>query len=385
MRVVNTLLIVIILSLAPLSLHAQSSKDNQAKAYYFVALEAFEAKQYDEVLASIKNVEDLLGSSNARLSALKVKTYFEQNKLDKAKAELDTFFSYQSSDEQGREMASYLRKIESAKAQIEKEKEAEAAKLLKLKAEKEAEIARLVKTLGMVTIPAGSFMMGSNYDTYYFGIQDTKPVHQVNINTFKLMEGEVTFAQWDACISAGGCWHKPDDEGWGRGNRPVIKVSYNDITQQFIPWLNKLTGQTYRLPSEAEWEYAARAGSTTKYSWGDSINCSLARYGQSSYKDGGECGKGGKTVPVKSYQANAFGLYDMHGNVGEWIQDCWNENYNGAPSNGQAWTSGDCAKRVKRGGSWAMDSNYQRSAGRDYISLKTRLWGLGFRLAQDIQ
>ena len=130
MKIVNTLLLLNMLFVAALPVQAQSSKDNQAKAYYFVALEAFEAKQYDEVLASIKNVEDLLGSSNARLSALKVKTYFEQNKLDKAKTELDRFFSFPSSDEQGREMATYLRNINSGHGpnEIEAEKLAQQKK-----------------------------------------------------------------------------------------------------------------------------------------------------------------------------------------------------------------------------------------------------------------
>ncbi|WP_051219849.1 SUMF1/EgtB/PvdO family nonheme iron enzyme [Rheinheimera baltica] len=358
MRVVNTLLISILLSLAPLSLHAQSSKDNQAKAYYFVALEAFEAKQYDEVLASIKNVEDLLGSSNARLSALKVKTYFEQNKLDKAKAELDRFFSYQSSDEQGREMASYLRKINSA---IELEKNSGA---LKSKF-----------GIGMITIPAGSSMMGSND-----GDADEQPIHRVTINAFKLMESEVTFAMWDACVAAGGCSHKPDDGAWGRGNRPVINVSWNDVTTEFVPWLNRATGQTFRLPSEAEWEYAARAGSTTQYSWGNDVGRNNANC------DG--CGSqwdDKQTAPVKSFRPNAFGLYDMHGNVWEWTQDCWNDSYSGAPSTGSAWQAGDCSRRVVRGGSWYNAPSGLRSAFRNWPSASVRSSSRGFRLAQDLQ
>ena len=102
-------------------------------------------------------------------------------------------------------------------------------------------------------------------------IADERPVHRVRIKAFLLGKTEVTFAQWDACVAAGGCRRKPDDEGWGRGNRPVINVSWEDITEQFIPWLNKTTGKRYRLPTEAEWEYAARAGSESKYSWGNSI------------------------------------------------------------------------------------------------------------------
>ena len=413
MKAINTLLIGVFMSLAPLSLHAQSSKDNQAKAYYFVALEAFEAKQYDEVLASIKNVEDLLGSSNARLSALKVKTYFEQNKLDKAKAELDTFFSYQSSDEQGREMASYLRKIDNLFAIKEEQEQLELMKKkAKAKAEEEVrELARIrevertrelerkqqierareikkaqLKDLfgqnfGMVTIPAGVFNMGLKN-----GNVDQKPVHRVTIQAFRMGGSEVTFDQWDACISDGGCTYKPSDANFGRGNRPVINVSYEQITQQFIPWLNNITDETFRLPSEAEWEYAARAGSNTKYSWGNNITCSQARYSELL----GPCNdnKVGTAI-VKSYLPNAFGLYDMHGNAQEWVQDCYHPSYEGAPNNGKAWLSNKCSTRVLRGGAWNFGAIYIDSYVRMTIFPQARkiidnFDREGFRLAQDI-
>ncbi|MEE2651427.1 MAG: formylglycine-generating enzyme family protein, partial [Pseudomonadota bacterium] len=213
------------------------------------------------------------------------------------------------------------------------------------------------------------------------GDRDEKPVHHVSISGFKMMAYEATFALWDACVQAGGCTHRPDDEGWGRGNRPVINVSYNDITQQFIPWFNKTTGKRFRLPSEADWEYAARAGSTTKYSWGNSISCSKARYGDLS----DECENQRSTDPVGSFSANRFGLYDMHGNVKEWTQDCWNDSYSGAPSNGSAWTRGDCGRRVLRGGSWFNASVHIRSANRFKIVAGARSYatGFGFRLVQD--
>jgi formylglycine-generating enzyme required for sulfatase activity len=230
----------------------------------------------------------------------------------------------------------------------------------------------------LVTIPAGSFNMGSNN-----GASDEKPVHRVRLKAFRMMAAEVTFIQWDACLRAGGCSYRPSDKGWGRGNRPVINVSYNDITQQFIPWLNKATGakgnNKYRLPSEAQWEYAARAGSTTKYSWGNSIGSGRANC------DG--CGSQwdkSKTAPVKSFRANQWGLYDMHGNVWEWTQDCWNNSYNGAPANGTAWKNSNCAKRVFRGGSWCYDPNDLRSAFRFGYSASDRVsgYGGGFRLVQ---
>ena len=225
-------------------------------------------------------------------------------------------------------------------------------------------------------IPAGSFRMG---DIQGGGDSDERPVHRVRIKAFLLGKTEVTFAQWDACVAAGGCRRKPDDEGWGRGNRPVINVSWEDITEQFIPWLNKTTGKRYRLPTEAEWEYAARAGSETKYSWGNSIGRNKANC------DG--CGSrwdDSKTAPVASFATNGFGLYDMHGNVWEWTQDCWNSSYRGAPSDGSAWLSGNCSRRVLRGGSWGFYPDNLRSANRDYNSTGFRSGNRGFRLARTL-
>ena len=201
----------------------------------------------------------------------------------------------------------------------------------------------------MVYIPAGNFRMG---DIQGGGDSDEKPVHRVSIKAFLMSATEVTFAQWDACVAAGGC----DDSGprkaggdnsWGRGSRPVIEVNWEDA-QQYVKWISAKTGEQYRLPSEAEWEYAARAGSETKYSWGNSIGKNKANC------DG--CGSrwdNSQTAPVASFAANAFGLYDMHGNVWEWTQDCWNGSYKGAPSDGSALLSGDCSQRVLRGGSWS--------------------------------
>ena len=225
-------------------------------------------------------------------------------------------------------------------------------------------------------IPAGSFRMG---DIQGGGASYEKPVHRVRIKAFLLGKTEVTFAQWDACVAAGGCSHKPDDRGWGRGNRPVIYVSWKDITEQFIPWLNKITGKSYRLPTEAEWEYAARAGSESKYSWGNSIGRNKANC------DG--CGSrwdDSKTAPVASFAANAFGLYDMHGNLWEWTQDCWNGSYKGAPSDGTAWLSGNCSRRVLRGGSWYISPNILRSAFRNRYPSGDRNYYNGFRLSRTL-
>ena len=224
-------------------------------------------------------------------------------------------------------------------------------------------------------IPAGSFRMGDIQG----GASNEKPVHRVRIKAFLLGKTEVTFAQWDACVAAGGCSRRPSDEGWGRGSRPVINVSWKDITEQFIPWLNKITGKSYRLPTEAEWEYAARAGSESKYSWGNSIGRNKANC------DG--CGSrwdDSKTAPVASFAANAFGLYDMHGNLWEWTQDCRNGSYKGAPSDGTAWLSGDCSRRVLRGGSWINDPDVLRSVDRNWFAAGVRDFTFGFRLSRTL-
>ena len=237
--------------------------------------------------------------------------------------------------------------------------------------------AALLKTFNieMVSIPGGSFRMG---DLSGDGQNNEKPVHTVKVPSFKMSKHEITFTAWDACVSAGSCSRRPDDEGWGRGDRPVIDVNWVDITQQFIPWLNKTTGARYRLPSEAEWEYAARARSSTAYSWGDSIGANLANCNGCGIQ-----GKSFKTVPVGSFSANRFGLYDMHGNVLEWTQDCMNESYVGAPSDGSAWTEGACDRRVLRGGSWGFTPMATRAAYRYSSHVRMRVSNYGFRLVKD--
>ena len=210
-------------------------------------------------------------------------------------------------------------------------------------------------------------------------LEGGEPVHRVTVPAFKLGKYEVTFAQWDACVADGGCGgYRPYDIKYGRGNRPVINVSWDDA-QLFIDWLNARTGGHYRLPTEAEWEYAARAGTTTRYSWGDDIGRNRANC------HGNFCGDSYRnTAPVGSFPANAWGLHDMNGNVWEWVQDCWNGSYAGAPSDGSAWTSGDCSLRVLRGGSWRYSPRDLRSAYRfRQGSRSDRVRDRGFRLAQD--
>ena len=227
----------------------------------------------------------------------------------------------------------------------------------------------------MVSIPGGEFRMGRRKGK---GNDDEKPVHKVTVPAFRLGKHEVTFAQWDACVADGGCGgYVPDDWGWGRSDRdsPVISVSWYDV-HSFIDWLNRKTGGNFRLPTEAEWEYAARAGSKTRYSWGNDIGSKQANCQGcgDSYQN---------TAPVGSFPANPWGLHDMHGNVWEWVQDCWNDSYAGAPTDGSAWESGGCGRRVVRGGSWGSDAGDLRSAYRGWFGRPTQSGNLGFRLAQD--
>ena len=241
-------------------------------------------------------------------------------------------------------------------AEIARQRQAEeAARQAELERKRQAALVR--EAIGeMVAIPGGTFRMG---DLNGGGGDSERPVHSVTVPDFKLGKFEVTFTQWDACVADGGCGgYTPDDAGWGRGNRPVINVYWDDI-QGFIDWLNSKTGGNFRLPTEAEWEYASRAGSTTEYSWGNSIGSNRA-----NCEGCGSRWDGDRTAPVGSFSANTWGLYDLHGNVWEWVQDCRNYGYVGAPTDGSAWTSGDCGQRVRRGGSWSNTPRGLRAAAR---------------------
>ena len=226
----------------------------------------------------------------------------------------------------------------------------------------------------MVVIPAGEFLMGSPEGE---GLDWERPQHRVTINTpFALGKYEVTFDEWDACLAAGGCEHEPDDRGWGRGDRPVMNVSWEDV-KQYCGWLAKKTDQNYRLPSEAEWEYAARAGTETAYFWGNEVGKNQANCdGCGSEWDDKE------TAPVGRFAANPFGLYDMHGNVWEWVEDTWHRSYQNAPTGGSAWIDAASGFRVLRGGSWVHDAQSARSAFRGWNAPGNRGVSLGFRCAR---
>ena len=222
------------------------------------------------------------------------------------------------------------------------------------------------------------------------GYDDERPAHSVTVPAFRIGKYEVTFTQWDACVANGGCGgYRPDDKGWGRGNRPVMNVTWDDV-QGFINWLNDKTGGRFRLPTETEWEYAVRAGSTTKYHFGSSESqlCRYANHADDStdYSNRNKAcsdGIGKRTAVVGRYQPNSYGLHDMHGNVWEWVEDCWNDSYVGAPNDGRVWTSGDCDQRVSRGGSWLNTPRDVRSTVRLGDSRSNRANGQGFRLARD--
>ena len=204
-----------------------------------------------------------------------------------------------------------------------------------------------------------------------------QPVHQVAIGReFYIGRREVTFDEWDACVAEGGCSYKPDDRGLGRGQRPVTDLSWDD-TKVYLGWLSAKTGKTYRLPTESEWEYAAKAGTTTTYSWGRTAD-----------KDRANC-NGCTTDPLRrtintgSYQPNAFGLYDMAGNAAEWVEDCWSDGYRGAPTDGSAANKPQCRERVLRGGSFNNDPRYLRSAARFKYDHDVRFYTNGFRVVRD--
>lgn len=225
----------------------------------------------------------------------------------------------------------------------------------------------------LTVIPAGRFLMGPPQDEHG-RTKDEGPQHEVIIaQPFALGVYAITFSEYDRFCAATGR-KTPDDNDWGRENRPVIDVSWNDA-QAYCGWLNEQTGQSYRLPSEAEWEYACRAGTQTPFYTGKMINSDQANFGE----------KHNKTLPVGSFPSNKFGLYDMHGNVWEWTQDCWHDNYDKAPRDGSAWLKkdgGECYRRMVRGGSWDSRRQYLRSAYRDWGGVDGIGGSRGFRIAR---
>ncbi|PZN94518.1 MAG: hypothetical protein DCF30_20190 [Hyphomicrobiales bacterium] len=224
----------------------------------------------------------------------------------------------------------------------------------------------------LALIPPGTFEMGAN-ELYEF----EKPVHTVTIRSgFYMGLREVTFEEWDACVDQGGCTHRPNDRNLGRGKRPVTDIHWNDANA-YLAWLSTRTGRKYRLPSEAEWEYAARGGVATIYPWGATMvkeraNCVACNDPTRR-----------QAIEVGQYPANGFGLFDMAGNAAEWVADCWSDSYRATPRDGSAFTAPGCRERVLRGGSFNNDPRYLRSAARFKYETDVRFYTNGFRVLRE--
>lgn len=242
----------------------------------------------------------------------------------------------------------------------------------------------------MVVMPAGSFTMGSPPNepgrSFIVGLPSEPkvdvegPQHSVTFaRPFAVGKFAVTFAEWDACAADGGCnSYRPDDWQWGRGKQPVINVSWNDA-KAYVVWLRRKSGKPYRLLSEAEREYVTRAGTTTPYWWGTAITPQQANYKTAPFVPYSKQ----RTQPVDAFEPNPWGLYQVHGNVYDWVEDCWNDGYLGTPADGSAWTDGACLRHVIRGGCFDDTPDSLRSAARGWGGPPTRRMTLvGFRVAR---
>lgn len=237
---------------------------------------------------------------------------------------------------------------------------------------------------GVKSIPAGQFQIGSDDAEN----EDEQPATVVSLSAFGLLSKEITFAQYDLFAKVTGRI-LPDDQSWGRAERPVINVSWEDA-RDFAKWLSLQTGLNWRLPSEAEWEYAARAGSKASYGFGDQL-AEFCRYGNvadAGTKSGWrnkQCKDGfAQTAPVGQFKANAWGLHDMHGNVWEWVQDCWQSSYRSMSKTGAANEEGSCRERGQRGGSWFYGPDDARAGYRSSAPVTNKGVQVGFRLALDL-
>jgi formylglycine-generating enzyme required for sulfatase activity/class 3 adenylate cyclase len=220
----------------------------------------------------------------------------------------------------------------------------------------------------MVSIPGGTFTMGSDDDP------SEKPIHQVTVKPFAISKFPVTVRQWNACVAATSCTYTPS----GKDDSPVTNLSWADA-KQFVEWLSKATQKPFRLPSEAEWEYAARGGTKSKFWWGDQLQAGMA-----NCKGCNEPYDTSQPLKVGSLKPNIFGLYDMGGNVDQWVADCWHKNYQGAPLDGSAWADNNCLSHVIRSGSWKNDPSYVRPSNRDHYDADVRYPTHGLRVAYSL-
>jgi formylglycine-generating enzyme required for sulfatase activity len=234
----------------------------------------------------------------------------------------------------------------------------------------------------MVVIPPGQFSMGAS-ESEPGSTPDERPQHKVTFaQPFSVGRFAVTFDEWNACVIARGCSYQ--HQHWARGGQPVTNILWDDA-KDYVWWLSRKTGRTYRLLSEAEREYVTRAGTTTAFWWGDSVTpLQSSSNGETSRLVGETEPQAVRTAPVSSLAANPWGLYQVHGSVYDWVEDCWNDNYDGAPSDGSAWTSGNCSAHVLRGGAFGRPAQTLRSAARMWFGAPNRLIYMSVRVARTL-
>ena len=374
-----------VLKLAPGHREAQAGLDNVIARYKSMFDSALSRKKFADAQRYVSQIRSVHANAPG-LSEM-------ENRLSASRAA-----EKRRQEEQKRrqeEEKEKLDRIKQAAAEEERRRQEQAVAKRKAESNREKRTGRKFRDCEecpeMVVVPAGAFTMGSpSGESGRYS--DEGPRHQVKMwYPFAVGIYEVTFEEWDACVEDGGCGgYVPDDKGWGRGKRPVINVSWSDA-QAYVQWLSNKTGAAYYLLSESEWEYVARAGANTARYWGESSS------DQCRYANGADetarryhsnlpveaCDDGHYyTAPVGTYTANAFGLYDVLGNVWEWTRDCWIDNYHNVSGDGSARESGDCSKRVFRGGSWFSGPKFLRSAYRIGESSELRDGGLGFRVCR---
>ena len=332
-------------------------------------------RELDEEAPAVMDLEDAIAEAEEKLGKMREyaetgREALERGDLAKARRYVERLRGLDAESPLAVELEEVVAEAERDKAKEERrraeaERKAEERRLAEARRKKPGDTFRDCPGCPeMVVVPAGSFLMGSP-ESEEGRWDDEGPVHEVTIaRPFAVGVYEVTFGEWDACVSGGGCGgYRPDDQGWGRGRRPVVNVSWEDA-QAYVRWLSGRTGEAYRLLSEAEWEYVARAGTTTRYWWGNEIGRNRANC------DG--CGSrwdDKQTAPVGSFAANPFGLHDVHGNVWEWTEVCY---------------EGDCSRRVLRGGSWVDAPRFLRSAFRYRSTTGGRFGSYGFRVARTL-
>jgi formylglycine-generating enzyme required for sulfatase activity len=240
----------------------------------------------------------------------------------------------------------------------------------------------------MIAVGPGHFLMGASEEESG-STGNERPQHEVSFaEPFAIGRFAVTMSEWDACVADRGCSYRPADHGFGRGTQPAINILWDDA-QEYVAWLSRKTGRSYRLPSEAEREYVARAGTTTAYWWGDEFlpaqaNCDSANRGLIAASTA-DAQASARPLPVQSFAPNPWGFYQVHGNVYDWVEDCWNDNYNGAPSDGSAWTDGRCDRHVLRGGAFSRNAQTARSAARLWSASPNRMIYMSVRVARTMR